>query len=150
KDLQELKESTEKEFAEREAALVAQESELKDLREQAKKFPGILQNEVEKGEKEAIAAVTREMEQKKQMAATEMEWERKVYQQKIEFLEDTIASQEKKVTELKAETSSAMKQVHQIAEKAIAGASQAKAFTSVREIALEQAKKPEITGKAEG
>ena len=43
-----------------------------------------------------------------------------------------------------------MKQVYQIAEKAIAGASQAKAFTSVREIALEQTKKPEITGKAEG
>ncbi|MBW2164196.1 MAG: hypothetical protein JRF43_07095 [Deltaproteobacteria bacterium] len=150
KELHELKESTEKEFAERKAALVAQESELKDLREQAKKFPSMLQKEVEKEKSEAITAVTHEMEQKKQMAATEREWERKIYQQKIEFLEDTIASQEKEVTELKAETNSAMKQVHQIAEKAIAGASQAKAFTSVREIALEQAKKPEITGKAEG
>jgi hypothetical protein len=43
-----------------------------------------------------------------------------------------------------------MKQVHQIAEKAIEGASQTKAFTSVKEIAMEQAKKPEITRKAEG
>jgi uncharacterized coiled-coil protein SlyX len=89
------------------------------------------------------------MEQKKQMAATEREWECKVYQQKIEFLENTIASQEKKILELKTEVNSAMKQVHQIAEKAIEGASQTKAFTSVKEIAMEQAKKPEITRKAE-
>jgi hypothetical protein len=150
KELQEQKESAEKEFTERESSLRAQESELKDLREQVKKFPGILQKEVEKEKNEAITAVTREMEQKKQMAATEREWECKVYQQKIDFLQDTIASQEKKVSELKTEVDSAMKQVYQIAEKAIAGASQAKAFTSVKEIALEQAKKPEITGKAEG
>jgi hypothetical protein len=55
-----------------------------------------------------------------------------------------------KVSELKTEVNSAMNKVHQIAEKAIAGASQAKAFTSVKEIALEQAKKPEIIGRSEG
>jgi hypothetical protein len=105
---------------------------------------------VEKEKNEAIAAVTREMEQKKADGCYRKGVGTQGLSAENRFPGGYYRLSRKKVSELKTEVNSAMKQVHQIAEKAIEGASPAKAFTSVKEIALEQAKKPEITGKAEG
>jgi len=149
KKLKQREEEALRDLDKREAALAAQEAELKDLREQVKRFPATLQKETEKVKKEVTAAFKQEMEQERRLAATEREWERKVYEQKIKFLEDIVASQEQKIQDLKQEIAQAMKQVHQIAEKAIEGASQARAFSSVKEIALEQARKPESLAKNE-
>jgi len=87
------------------------------------------------------------MLQKEKLLHTEREWERKMYEQKIKFLEDTIAAQEKKIRELKEELSAALTQVRELAEKVVEGVSGAKAFATVREIALEQARRPENAGE---
>jgi hypothetical protein len=149
KELEQKKEQTLKQVEEREASIAGREAEIEDLRRQVKQFPSALQKETENARKEVAAALKQEMEQERRLVTTEREWERKVYEQKINFIENTIASQEQKIQDLKAEIAQAMKQVHQIAEKAIEGASQNRAFSSVKEIALEQARKSESAGKKE-
>jgi uncharacterized coiled-coil protein SlyX len=149
KELEQKKEQVLRQIEEREAAVAAREAEIEDLRKQVKQYPSALQKEIENAKKEVTAVLRQEMDQERRLLTTEREWERKVYEQKISFLENTIASQEQKIQDLKAEIAQAMKQVHQIAEKAIEGASQNRAFSSVKEIALEQARKSESAGKKE-
>lgn len=149
KELEQQKETVLKELGEREAAVSAREQELAELREQVEKFPATLQKETERARKEMETGLRQKMDQERHLITTEREWEKKVYEQKIKFLEDVTSSQEKKILDLKKEISQAMKQVHQIAEKAIEGASQAKAFGSVKEIAMEQARTPETISKTD-
>ena len=146
KELQVLKESTLKQIAEREAAVQAKEGALEALRAEAKAFPEQLQSEVEKTRRETAAAVKKEWEQKAQLAAMERAWEGKMAAQRIEHLEALIAAQEQKLEQLRTELAGAQVQVNEIAKKAIEGASLTKAFQSVNQIALEQARKPEVKG----
>jgi hypothetical protein len=102
---------------------------------------------VEKAGKEAASEVKREMEQREKLLATERDWERKMYEQKIEFLEKALATQEEKISEIKNDLASALKQLRELAEKVVEGASGTRALATVKEIALEQAKRPEHSGK---
>ena len=141
KELKLEREALEKEFAEREADLKAKESEYEELKRKVDEFPSLLQREVEKAAKEAELKIKAEMEHKIKIITTEYEWQKKMYEQKIAFLEEIVKSQEDKMAELKEEVDKALERVHQIAEKAVEWASQVKAYQSVKEIALEQAKK---------
>jgi len=58
----------------------------------------------------------------------------------------SIESQDQKTEQLRLELEAARKQVNQVATKAIEGASVSKAFHSVNEIALEQARRPDGRG----
>jgi len=142
KELRAKKEALEKEFAQREAELSAKEAEYQELRRKVEEFPGLLQKEIDNARAETASKVKAEMEHQIKILNTERGWEKKVYEQKIKFLEEVVESQEAKIKELKQEVAKALDQVQQIAEKAVEGASQARAFQSVKEIAIEQAKKP--------
>lgn len=111
------------------------------LRQKVETFPASLEKDIQKAVKDAEKGWQQEMERSLSLAKKESEWEGRMYQQKIEFLEDTIAGLKKKIEELEAEAARSVDQVSQIAEKAIEGASQFKAFSSVKEIAMEQARK---------
>jgi t-SNARE complex subunit (syntaxin) len=84
------------------------------------------------------------------LARKEKEWEGKIYEQKIQFLEDTISNLKKTIKDLETEAARSVDQVAKIAEKAIEGASGFKAFSSVKEIALEQARKTGATESDKG
>jgi len=77
----------------------------------------------------------------------ERSWEKKVYEERIKHLESTIAGHEAKIAELKSDLGSAVSRVQQIADKAVEGASLNRAFQSVNQIALEQARRPDQKGK---
>lgn len=143
KELKERKEQLEKTLAEREASVASRESELADLNKEVESFPKVLAKEVEQARQAAYSEVKKEMDQNAALMAMERDWERKVYEQKIAHLDSTIASQNKEIEQLKRELASAAKQVNEIAQKAIEGASLGRAFQSVNQIALEQARRQE-------
>jgi len=142
KELRERKEAFEKEITSREDSIRAREAEYEELKKKASEFPSILKTEVAEAKKQTAFEVKKEMDQQIKILTTESNWQKKVFEQKIKFLEEAAESQEAKITELKTEVAGAMNHVHKIAEKAVEGASQVKAFQSVKEIALEQAKSP--------
>lgn len=141
KELDEKKTKVLSEIEQRETAILEKENELMQLRQKVETFPASLEKDIQKAVKDAEKGWQQEMERSLSLAKKESEWEGRMYQQKIEFLEDTIAGLKKKIEELEAEAARSVDQVSQIAEKAIEGASQFKAFSSVKEIAMEQARK---------
>ncbi len=141
KELEDKRDRVLKEIEQREAVLSKREGELADLQEQVATFPETLEREVSKARKETEKSFRQQLEQSLKLVRKEAEWEAKIYEQKIQFLEDTISNLKKTVKDLEAEAARSIDQVTKIAAKAIEGASQSKAFTSVKEIAIEQARK---------
>lgn len=108
---------------------------------------GRLETAVKEARDEAVAEVRKEMEHKASLSDVEREWERKSLEQTISHLQGVNDSLEKKIRELSAELREARRQVNAIAEKAVEGASISKAFASMNQIALEQARMPEKSSK---
>ncbi len=131
-----------REIEHREAAIKEKETELASLQEQVKTFPEKLEREILKVKKETEKIFKQEMEQSLMLCRKEAEWETKIYEQKIQFLEETIKGLKGSIKDLESDAAKSVDQLTQIAEKAIEGASQFKAFSSVKEIAMEQARKP--------
>jgi len=143
KQLKEQKESATRELDERENAVAGREKDLDDLRKQVDKFPQTLQKEIEQARKEVRLAIEKEAEHAAALVAVERDWEKKVYEQKVQHQDGLIADAHKKNGELRAELTAALTKVQQIADKAVEGASHSRAFQSVNQIALEQARRPE-------
>lgn len=119
---QELKDKKlcfEKEFSEREAALKMSESELNELREKAKTFPGILENAVAEAEENVSITLTQQHQFEIALKAKEIEGELKLKAQKIEALELKIKEQGHRIEHLIAKASQSNEQTQTIALKAI-------------------------------
>ncbi len=146
RELKERAEVAGRELAARETAMTAREEELAELRRRVAAFPDEQRQAVEAARAETHAAVRADMERKAEMVALEREWERKVYEERVKHLQEGLAGRDEKLAELKAELAAALRQVQQLAEKTVEGASLARAFQSVNQIALEQARRPDGTG----
>lgn len=149
KTLKETKEQAEKELSSREAALKDREQKIEQLESQVAAFPKQLEDSVSRVKKELTGQLTEKAENDARLKAVESEWEKRMLAQRIEHLEQVIKSQESKIAGLGEELKGAQMQVNEVAKKAIEGASLNRAFQSVNDIALEQAKHPE-GGKSSG
>jgi hypothetical protein len=149
KALKEAREQAEKTLSEREAELLKREQKVGELESEVASFPKRLDETVARVKKELTAQLAEKAENDARLKSVESEWEKKISAQKIEHLEQIIKSQENKIAEIGEELRNAQKQVNEVAKKAIEGASLNKAFQTVNEIALEQAKHPE-GGKTQG
>jgi len=147
RELRERKTAVEKDLGLREAALKAREAELAALKKEVDAQPKALELAVTRARDEAVQALRHELEHKAALAAMERDWERKLLEQRIAHLQAAQAELEKKNAELRDELALAQKQVQDIATKAIEGASQTRAFQSVNQIALEQARRPDPKSK---
>ncbi|NJS16375.1 MAG: hypothetical protein HC787_04295, partial [Nostocaceae cyanobacterium CSU_2_110] len=79
---------------------------------------------------------------KANLLAKEVEGQKAFYQQRIQSLEQTITNQETRVGSLSKQLESALKQVQDLAVKAIEGSANVNSYQAIKEIALEQAKSP--------
>ena len=59
---------------------------------------------------------------------------------RLDFLEDTIQDQDDRIDSLSKQLDAALKQVQDLAVKAIEGAAESSSFEALKEIALEQAR----------
>jgi hypothetical protein len=145
KALAEARASQEQELNAREASLRAQETELADLRARVAAFPGELAASVERAEKEATLKVESRSKLEAQLLAKEVEGDRRVAQMKVAALEEVVGKQAAQIEALTKKLDEANTKVEEIAVRAIEGASNARALSTINEIAMEQAKN--LSGK---
>jgi len=146
KELRRLKEETERELAEREAALRAREGEPERLAAEVAAFPERLEKAVREAREEAQTQAIKELEHQAELGQLERDWERKSLEQTIAHLQEVNRALEKKLAEQMAELREARKQVNAIAEKAVEGASLARALAAGAPLA-DQGRPPEKSRK---
>lgn len=144
RELQEKLAAQEKTLADREAALLARENELNELRAKAENFQAALDKAVREAEERTATAVQERAEMAARLAAKEVEGEKKVLDLKIATLQELVDKQALQIESLTRQLAEANGQVQAIAVKAIEGASGARTLTTVQEIALEQAKQAKL------
>jgi hypothetical protein len=141
KEIKLKRETTEKEFAERERVLSERERELAELRAKAAAFPKDLETAITQAVKETTDRLRLEAKSREDIAAKQFEGERNVLAARNESLErankDLLASS----TKLAQQLEGAYQKVQDIAEKTVEGASQSKSLAELQKLLLEQSRK---------
>ena len=140
KDLEETKLAQEKQWAEREKAIALQEQILTDLKAKVDAFEPQKAAAVKTAKAEAQKQAEYEAKVKADLRSKELEGAQRVYELKIESLQQTIQNQEEQLQNLSKQLNAALKQVQDLAVKAIEGSSNVQSYQAFKEIALEQAK----------
>jgi CRISPR/Cas system-associated endonuclease Cas1 len=99
-----------------------------------------LEAAIKKAKEEGKGIAHHQAKIKADLYAKDMEVQKRLHEQKIQSLEETIRNQEARIQSLSKQLDFALKQVQDLAVKAIEGASNASSFQSLKEITLEQAK----------
>jgi colicin import membrane protein len=140
KQNREKQEALEKSWQQREEALKAQEDHLQELQAQVDGFPARLKEGVDKACEEATTQTEQRFSQQLFVLQKERESEQRISEMKIKSLEETQTRQQEQIARLQKQLDDAKKEVKEIAEKAIEGASGARALSHINQIAMEQAK----------
>ena len=119
KELAEEKASFDKNIADREKAIAAQEEELAQLRIQVGQVENRLEKAVKDTEKSITERLTKEFEYQKQLEVKDLEADLKLREQMIESLRAKVEEQQALVNTLSNKSDSASQQVKDIAMKAI-------------------------------
>ncbi len=135
------REQMEKELADREKAIVEQETELNELRKQVSAFPKELQSAVSKAVKEAVQSLESEAKNREELLKKEFDGERNVLHTRIESLEKTVTEQNEQIAKLSQQVEKAYSQVQDIAIKAIEGTSRSQPVANLQQLMAEQARK---------
>jgi chromosome segregation ATPase len=144
-ELDALKENSERAWAEREADLARREAEYNELKAKAAAIPKDLEAAVGKAEAEGTGIAKRQAKIAADLQQKTNEGKRRVYELRVQALDETIAKQNEQINELSKQLATALKQAQDLAIKAIDGASNSSSFAAVKEIALEQAKTSQKT-----
>lgn len=141
RDLDSFDADKKKEWNEREMEIAEQEQEFEALKQRVEKFPEELEAMIKNAKVTASQAVQREAQIKIDLRAKEVDGEKRVYETRIKSLEEILKNQVQQIQALSARLDATLKQSQALAMKAIEGASQVSSFESMKEIAMEQAKK---------
>lgn len=123
KEMNELRENTEKELAAREKNIVENEMELKELRQKTANFPKELNNAIDKAVKEATERIILDGKHKDELQKSTFDGEKKSMIIKIESLEKTIKEQNELIAKYSNQLEKSYNQIQDIATKAVEGSS---------------------------
>jgi hypothetical protein len=140
KKLVETRLQLEKQWQQREESISKKEKEYAEAKEKVEIFEAQLKAKIKQGEEEGKGIGTYQAKVKGDLREKEIEGEKQNYQLRIQNLEQTITNQETRINKLSQQLDAALKQVQDLAVKAIEGTSNRKSFEAMKEIALEQAK----------
>jgi hypothetical protein len=129
-------------WAKREKAIAEQEQTYRNLESRAGSLAKELESAIKQAEKDSTDMARREAKIRDDALAKEEEGNKRVAELKIASLQATIDKQAQQMAGLSAQLDAVVKQSQSLAVKAIEGASHETSFQSIREIALEQAKRP--------
>lgn len=138
--LSDLREQQDEVWATQEKQVKDHEDEFEKFKKEAEEIPTKLEKETKKAEYEGKAIIEKDAKIKADLLAKEVENAHKVYEMKISVLESNIKGQEARLATLDKQLETVLKQVQDLAIKALEGTTNQKSFDAVREIALEQAK----------
>ncbi|MEH2453411.1 hypothetical protein [Nostoc sp.] len=140
KQLEELLQVTEKQWAEREKAISEKEKQFEELKAKVEAFPKDKEAAIKKAIEEGKGIAHYQAKVKSDLYSKEVEGQKRFYEQRLQSLEQTITNQETRIQNLSKQLESALKQVQDLAVKAIEGTSNINSYQAIKEIALEQAK----------
>ncbi|MBE9234309.1 hypothetical protein IQ231_22335 [Cuspidothrix issatschenkoi LEGE 03284] len=138
--LEEEKQTTEKQWSEREKIIADREKEFAELRAKVEAFPKEKETALKKATEEGKGIATYQAKVKSDLYGKEVEGQKRFYEQRLQSLEQTITNQQTRLENLSRQLESALKQVQDLAVKAIEGSSNVNSYQAMKEIALEQAK----------
>ncbi|NEP47136.1 MAG: hypothetical protein F6K35_51330, partial [Okeania sp. SIO2H7] len=107
---------------------------------QVEEFEKKLQENIKNGKELGRNIGNYQAKVKADLLAKEIEGEKQVYNLRIQSFNQTIQNQEARIQNLSKQLDAALKQVQDLAVKAIEGSSNVNSFKAMKEIALEQAK----------
>ncbi len=141
KELSQRKTQLERDWAEREKAIAAQEQDLAELRARAAGFAG----EVKEAASRAAADTTARLEEQHRAAdelvRRQLEGEKNVLTAKIAALERTVKDQAEQLTRLQEQAEKAYAQVQEIAVRAIEGSASTKQLAHLQQLLADQVRK---------
>jgi DNA repair exonuclease SbcCD ATPase subunit len=140
KELEEARQWQDKQWQQREKSIADKEKEYAEAKQKVEEFEQKLEAEIKRGKEEGKGIGNYQARVKADLRSKEIEGEKQNYQLRIQALESTIANNEARIGKLSQQLDAALKQVQDLAVKAIEGASNRNSFEAIKEIALEQAK----------
>ncbi|MDJ0581184.1 hypothetical protein [Crocosphaera sp.] len=139
-ELKESKETQEKQWKEREDSIIEQEKKQEEAKDKVKKLEEELEQKIKQGKEEGKGIGNYQAKIKSDLRTKEIEGEKQNYELRIAALEETIQNQETRQQSLSQQLEASLKQVQDLAVKAIEGTSNRNSFEAMKEIAMEQAK----------
>jgi chaperonin cofactor prefoldin len=103
-------------------------------------YPQELETAVKRAKEEGKGIAHHQAKVKADLAAKDIEGQKRTYELRIQALLDSIQNQDARIESLSQQLADALKQVQDLAVKAIEGASNVTSAQVFREIAIEQAK----------
>ncbi|NJK67470.1 MAG: hypothetical protein HC789_10280 [Microcoleus sp. CSU_2_2] len=140
KEIEEFQQAQEKQWAEREKSISDREKLSAEVKAKVEAFPKELEANVKNGKDNGRNIGNYQAKIKSDLFAKDLEGQKQNYDLQIQGMLQTIQNQESRIASLSKQLDSALKQVQDLAVKAIDGSSNLKSFEAVKEIAIEQAK----------
>ena len=140
KELLETREQQEKQWQEREKGIADREKQYAEAKAKVEAFPQELEQNIKNGKENGRNIGNYQAKVKSDLRAKELEGQKRNYELQIQSLEETIKAQDSRIQSLSKQLDMALKQVQDLAVKAIEGASNASSYQAMKEIALEQVK----------
>lgn len=140
KELEEAKQEQEKQWTEREKAIAEREKKFEELKTKVEAFEKEKEAAIKKAKEEGKGIANYQVKVKADLQNKEIEGNKRFYELRIQSLEQTIQNQEARIQNLSKQLDAALKQVQDLAVKAIEGSSNVSSYQAFKEIAMEQAK----------
>ncbi|ACB50257.1 hypothetical protein cce_0906 [Crocosphaera subtropica ATCC 51142] len=139
-ELKETRETQEKQWQEKEENISQQEKEQQETKAKLEQLQEELEQKIKQAKEEGKGIGTYQAKIKSDLRSKEIEGEKHNYELRIVALEETINNQEIRQQKLSQQLEASLKQVQDLAVKAIEGSSNRNSFEAMKEIAIEQAK----------
>lgn len=139
-ELEEFRQLQEKQWLEREKAVFEQEQQVAEAKNKVESFAKEKELAIKRATEEGKGIANYQAKIKTDLYAKDVEGQKRFYEQRLESLEQTIHNQETRIQGLVKQLESALRQVQDLAVKAIEGAANVNSYQAVKEIAIEQAK----------
>ncbi|MDJ0555331.1 MAG: hypothetical protein QNJ68_12985 [Microcoleaceae cyanobacterium MO_207.B10] len=139
-ELVEFQEQQEKLWAEKEQSISEREKELAEVKAKVEDFQQQLEINIKNGKENGRNIGNYQGRVKADLLAKEVEGQKQFYDLRIQSLQQTIQNQEVRIENLAKQLDYTLKQVQDLAVKAIEGSSNSRSFQAMKEIALEQVK----------
>ncbi|PSB37458.1 hypothetical protein C7B69_03735 [filamentous cyanobacterium Phorm 46] len=139
-DIQEFEQEQEKQWGEREKLIAEREKVSTEVKAKVEAFPKEQEANIKNGKDTGRNIGNYQAKIKADLLAKDIEGQKQNYELQIQGMLQTIQNQDARLASLSQQLDSALKQVQDLAVKAIEGSSNLSSFQAVREIAIEQAK----------
>ncbi|NJR21977.1 MAG: hypothetical protein HC786_07305 [Richelia sp. CSU_2_1] len=140
KEIEEFQQEQEKQWTDREKSIADREKLYAEVKAKVESHPKELEANIKNGKDNGRNIGFYQAKVKADLLAKDIEGQKQNYELQIQGMLQTIQNQESRIASLSKQLDAALKQVQDLAVKAIEGASNLSSFQAVKEIAIEQAK----------